>query len=244
MKAKQNSKRLFLWSGPRNISTTLMYAFAQRSDTVVYDEPLYGAYLSKTEAKEYHPGAKEIIDSMSSSYVDVIEQMLGRHKKPVAFFKNMAHHLLDVDQSFLKEGMNIILTRDPKEMLPSFDKVISNPKIEDVGYKAHVDLVERLELLQAKYVVLDATLLLKNPVGVLKKLCQACGIAFDCGMLKWNRGPRPEDGIWAKYWYGNVHRSMGFQEYKLKTTSFPARLEPLLEECRIYYDVLKKKALK
>ena len=244
MKAKQNSKRLFLWSGPRNISTTLMYAFAQRSDTVVYDEPLYGAYLLKTEAEEYHPGAKEIIDSMSSSYVYVIEQMLGRHKKPVAFFKNMAHHLLDVDENFLKEGINIILTRDPKEMLPSFDKVISNPKIEDVGYKAHVDLVERLELLKAKYVVLDATLLLKNPVGVLKKLCQACGIVFDSGMLKWNRGSRPEDGIWAKYWYGNVHQSMGFQEYKVKTTSFPARLEPLLEECRVYYDVLKKKALK
>ena len=27
------TKRICLWSGPRNVSTALMYAFAQRSDT-------------------------------------------------------------------------------------------------------------------------------------------------------------------------------------------------------------------
>jgi hypothetical protein len=34
--------RLSVWSGPRNVSTALMYSFRQRSDTVVVDEPLYG----------------------------------------------------------------------------------------------------------------------------------------------------------------------------------------------------------
>ena len=33
--------RLNVWSGPRNVSTALMYSFAQRSDTRVVDEPLY-----------------------------------------------------------------------------------------------------------------------------------------------------------------------------------------------------------
>lgn len=42
-----NIKRICLWSGPRNVSTALMY-LAQRADTVVYDEPLYAHYLSKT----------------------------------------------------------------------------------------------------------------------------------------------------------------------------------------------------
>ncbi|MBQ36281.1 MAG: sulfotransferase family protein, partial [Gemmatimonadaceae bacterium] len=32
-------QRLCLWSGPRNISTALMYCFAQRADTQVVDEP-------------------------------------------------------------------------------------------------------------------------------------------------------------------------------------------------------------
>ena len=39
-----------IWSGPRCCSTALMYSFAQRTDTVVEDEPLYAAYLTLTGA--------------------------------------------------------------------------------------------------------------------------------------------------------------------------------------------------
>lgn len=244
MKASHNCKRLFLWSGPRNISTTLMYSFAQRKDTAVFDEPLYAAYLSNSNANNYHPGAKEIIASMPCSYQSVINQMLGPQQKPVVFFKNMAHHFLKTDIELLSKGMNIILTRNPVEMLPSFDKVISNPKIEDIGYKAHVDLLKDLESNRLDYVVLDATYLLKNPEGVLRKLCKSCGIPFDSNMLEWTAGSRPEDGVWAKYWYDNVHRSTGYQPYKEKTATFPKHLLPLLKECEDYYRILQSKALK
>ena len=244
MKANSNFKRLFLWSGPRNISTTLMYSFAQRLDTVVFDEPLYGAYLSKSNAHKYHPGAKEIMASMTISYQSVFNQMLGPQKKPIAFFKNMAHHLFEPDIKLMSKGMNIILTRNPIEMLPSFDKVISNPKIDDVGYKAHVNLLNYMDSYKLDYVVLDATFLLKNPERVLRKLCKACGIAFDPTMLEWTSGSRPEDGVWAKYWYQNVHRSTGFQPYTEKSDPFPKHLLPLLKECERFYSVLVSKALK
>ena len=244
MKANSNCKRLFLWSGPRNISTTLMYSFAQRLDTVVFDEPLYGAYLSKSNAHKYHPGAKEIMASMTTSYQSVFNQMLGPQRKPVAFFKNMAHHILEPDIKLMSRGMNIILTRHPIEMLPSFDKVISNPKIDDVGYKAHVDLLNYMDSYKLDYVVLDATFLLKNPERVLRKLCKACGIAFDPTMLEWTSGSRPEDGVWAKYWYQNVHRSTGFQPYTEKSDPFPKHLLPLLKECERFYSVLVSKSLK
>ena len=244
MKANSNCKRLFLWSGPRNISTTLMYSFAQRLDTVVFDEPLYGAYLSKSNAHKYHPGAKEIMASMTISYQSVFNQMLGPQRKPVAFFKNMAHHILEPDIKLMSRGMNIILTRHPIEMLPSFDKVISNPKIDDVGYKAHVDLLNYMDSYKLDYVVLDATFLLKNPERVLRKLCKACGIAFDPTMLEWTSGSRPEDGVWAKYWYQNVHRSTGFQPYTEKSDPFPKHLLPLLKECERFYSVLVSKSLK
>lgn len=36
------------WSGPRCCSTSLMYSFAQRSDTQVLDEPLYASYLKRS----------------------------------------------------------------------------------------------------------------------------------------------------------------------------------------------------
>ena len=62
-----NSKHICLWSGPRNISTALMYAFAQREDTRVVDEPLYAHYLSSyPEAQKYHPGTDDILNSMEN----------------------------------------------------------------------------------------------------------------------------------------------------------------------------------
>jgi hypothetical protein len=45
-----------LWSGPRNVSTALMYSFAQNEAVAVIDEPLYGHYLRVTGAD--HPGRR------------------------------------------------------------------------------------------------------------------------------------------------------------------------------------------
>ena len=128
-----NTKRIFLWSGPRNISTTLMYSFAQRKDIRVFDEPLYAHYLTCTNAKEYHPDAELIIRSMECNGQLVVDEMLKNNSAEVLFFKNMTHHLLDLDKSFMKNGLNIILTRNPEDMLPSFHKVIPNPTLNDVG---------------------------------------------------------------------------------------------------------------
>ena len=243
MKVSHNCQRLFLWSGPRNISTTLMYSFAQRKDTAVFDEPLYAAYLSNSNANNYHPGAKEIMASMPCSYQSVINQMLGPQQKPVVFFKNMAHHFLKTDIELLSKGTNIILTRNPIEMLPSFDKVISNPKIEDIGYKAHVDLLKDLESNRLYYVVLDATYLLKNPEGVLRKLCKSCGIPFDSNMLEWTAGSRPEDGVWAPYWYQGVHASEGWESRTLHTGNVPASLHPVREHSLGLYHALAAHAI-
>ncbi|WP_299333883.1 sulfotransferase family protein [uncultured Psychroserpens sp.] len=236
-------KRISVWSGPRNISTALMYSFAQRQDTRVFDEPLYAYYLNNSSAKTYHPGAEEILRTMENDGSAVVEMMLNYSEKPVLFFKNMTHHILDLDRSFMKQLTNVILTRDPKEMLPSFDKVIKNPTIDDVGYKLHIDLLNEFEKQDIDYVVLDAKNVLLNPEGVLKQLCEHVGISFDKHMLNWTPAKRPEDGVWAKYWYTNVHKSSGFSTYTPKTDPFPQHLIPLLNECQPYYNQLQKLAL-
>ena len=46
-------------SGPRNVSTAIMYSFAQRSGCTVFDEPLYGIYLKDTDV--HHPGKEEVL---------------------------------------------------------------------------------------------------------------------------------------------------------------------------------------
>ncbi len=237
------TKRICLWSGPRNISTTLMYSFAQRSDTQVFDEPLYAYYLKNTKAKEYHPSAERILSTMENDGEKIIEMTLGYHEKPIVFFKHMTHHLLNLDRSFMKECVNIILTRDPVEMLPSFDKVIQNPTIDDVGYALHTDLVRYFESQNIQFIVLDAKNVLLNPKSTLEKVCNKIGIPFDQRMLHWPATTRPEDGVWAKHWYSNIHSSTGFIPYKPKTSLFPKHLYSLLNECIPHYEKLNMLSL-
>jgi hypothetical protein len=63
-------------------------------------------------------------------------------------------------------------------------------------------------------------------------------IPFEQEMLSWTAGAREEDGVWAPYWYANVHRSTGFAPYKPKEKPFPEKLSPLLGECQPYYEEL------
>lgn len=235
--------RICLWSGPRNISTALMYAFAQRPDTTVYDEPLYAHYLSKSKAKEYHPGAEEILLQMENDGSKVVDMMLGEHGSSVAFFKHMTHHLIHIDLSFLQQMQNVILTRDPKDMLPSYAKQVHQPSMQDVGYAKHLELIHYFQTHQIPYLVLDSRKVLENPEEVLSKLCGALQIPFEKAMLSWEAGARTEDGCWAKFWYKNVHQSTGFQKYKAKTAPFPAHLEALLADCEPIYQKLLEQSI-
>jgi sulfotransferase family protein len=92
-------------------------------------------------------------------------------------------------------------------------------------------------------VVLDAKQLLLDPPGVLRGACDRLGIPFHESMLRWPAGPKPEDGVWARHWYANVHASTGFSPYKPRTSDFPERLRPLLEESVPLYERLKRYAI-
>jgi len=232
-----NPRRICLWSGPRNVSTALMYAFAQRPDTRVIDEPLYAHYLRVSGAD--HPGRREVLAHLEADGPRVVrEVILGPCDRPVLFMKQMAHHLVELDRGFLGQVHNVLLIRDPIEMLPSLAKNIPAPTLRDTGLKTQVELLEQLRALGQTPPVLDAKQLLLNPRGVLSALCERLSIPFDDAMLSWPAGPRPEDGIWAKHWYHNLHQSTGFAPYQPKTDPFPDHLRPLLAECQPLYAAL------
>ena len=116
-------KKICLWSGPRNISTALMYSFAQRDDTRVVDEPLYGHYLHKTGVR--HPGREEIMAEFNCDNF-VMKNLLNlndENGKEVLFLKQMTKHLVDVDRDLLPKFKNILLIRNPRDMLPSLQKI-------------------------------------------------------------------------------------------------------------------------
>ncbi len=237
---KDQTVRICLWSSPRNISTALMYSFAQRTDTKVVDEPFYGFYLSHTSAKEYHPGAVEIMQAMEHDGNTVIRTMMGPQDKPVVFYKNMTHHMLDLDISFTSKVVNIILTREPLQMINSFSKVVDKPKMKDIGYQAQVDLLNYFKKIGATFMVIDASDILLNPHKALDAMCRKARIEFQPAMLSWKAGRRKEDGIWAKYWYSNVHQSTGFDAYEEKKIEVSDALKPLVKRCEPLYNYLKQ----
>lgn len=234
--------RLSVWSGPRNVSTALMYSFRERPDTVVLDEPLYGHYLRVTGAG--HPGEKEVMAAMDCDGDRVVrEVILGPCERPVLFMKNMAHHLVELDRSFLSRLTNVLLIRDPKEMLPSLAEQLPDPTLRDTGLAKQAEILDLILERDEEPVVLDAKHLLLDPPGVLRIACEKLGISFYEAMLSWPPGPKPEDGVWARYWYDSVHASTGFAPYRPKTGPFPERLEPLLLECRPFYERLRRFAI-
>lgn len=231
---------LNLISGPRNISTALMYSFAQRSDTEVVDEPFYACYLSRTQAE--HPGKEEVLRSQSSDEEIVMHELFQKRAKSVLFIKNMAHHIEVLNDDFLSQCINIFLIRDPKQLIASYAQVIDNPSMRDIGIEYEYELFQKIS--NQKSIVIDSGLLLQNPESVLRQVCENAGIKFETKMLSWAAGPKKYDGVWAPHWYANVHRSTGFEKQATSDRPLPKKLEPLNESASVYYQKLLQYALK
>jgi hypothetical protein len=235
--------RLLLWSGPRNVSTALMYSFAQRPDTRVVDEPLYAHYLRVSGAN--HPARDEVLRAQDNDGARVVRDViLGACDRPVLFVKQMAHHLVELDRAFLAQTTNVLLVRDPGEMLPSLMQQIPEPTLRDAAYATQTELYDELRRIGQDPVVLDAREVLLDPRAVLAELCARVGIPFEPAMLHWKPGARSEDGVWAAHWYHSVHLSTGFQPYHAKQGPFPRKLKALLEQCRPHYERLQALAIK
>ncbi len=233
-------KTICLWSSPRNVSTAMMYSFAQRSDIKVIDEPLYAHYLS--HSKVIHPGQEEILASQNNNGNEVMQQILKKNDAEILFCKQMTHHLMQMDFDFLKQTKNIIFIRNPKDIIFSYSKVIPKPTLDDIGIKMQFELMHYLHKNNLHCIVLSAEDLLANPKIILEKICNNLEIPFDESMLSWQKGARSEDGVWAKYWYNNVHQSTGFLPFNTVKKTLNSHQEELYQSCKQYYlELIKHK---
>lgn len=232
-----------LISGPRNISTALMYAFAQRSDMKVLDEPFYGYYLQYARRGTKHPSEKNIIQSMPTGLEEIVSGITKMTSEGHVFVKGMAHHFFTDEPSFILPWKNVILIRHPQKLIASFAKVIEKPTLNDIGIEKATKLFGYLKQNHREPLVIESDELLKNPRRYLEQICIALQIPFDDKMLSWKKGGIPEDGIWAKHWYHNTHQSTGFIKAETAMPPIPKGLEPLLEEAIPLYETLYKKAL-
>jgi hypothetical protein len=175
-----------------------------------------------------------------------MRDLLARQRDPardILFMKQMAHHLVDIDRDFMRKACNIFLIRDPRQMLPSLTVQMPHAKFADTGLETQWHLYRGLTDAGQQPAILDSRELLLDPGTVLEKLCAHLEITYTDDMLSWPAGARPEDGIWAPHWYHTVHRSTGFS-VEVAKENFPERLEPLLAQCKPWYDRLYEHAIR
>ena len=230
--------RVAMWSGPRNISTALMRSWENRSDTAVLDEPMYAAYLSRTQLD--HPGREEIIASQDTDLNRVIELLLDRDDTAVLYAKHMAQHVPDdLDLAWTLRQHNALLIREPREVVASYVRARESCEPEDIGLLQQVRLHRYWREQGLDVPVIDSADFLADPEAYLRRLCAWAGIEFESAMLSWPAGPRESDGVWAKYWYDAVHASTGFSAWRPREFTLSDHDAAVAEACRTAYDELR-----
>lgn len=235
-----------MWSGPRNLSTALMYSFAARGDCAVRDEPFYAAYLAATGLD--HPMRAAVIAAGETDPLRVAAACAAKPPagKALCYQKHMTQHMIEgFPLSFMDACTNVFLIRHPARVVASYLAKRENPGPDDLGFARQAALFDRVaDRAGAAPCVIDSADIRRNPMTTLSKLCAALGIAFTPRMLTWPQGPRPFDGAWAPHWYGAVHRSTGFDGAEGPLPDLPPEARALADGALADYQRLASHALR
>jgi hypothetical protein len=225
--------RVAMWSGPRNISTALMRSWENRPDCRVVDEPLYAYYLAETGLD--HPARDEVIAAGEVSWQAVVAELTAP-TEGIYYQKHMTHHLIpQLPRDWIGELTNVLLIRDPAEVVASYVRSRADVVAEDIGLVQQAELYDQLD---GEVPVLDAADFLRDPEGYLRWLCRHIGVDFTDSMLHWPAGPRASDGVWAPYWYDAVLASTGFEPYRPRHVELDGAALEAAERSRPDYDRL------
>ena len=231
--------RIACWSGPRNISTALMRSWSSRNDTFVSDEPFYAFYLKEAGLK--HPMAKEIIAHYPNTYEEVINSINKEipESKKIWYQKHMAHHLINLENiEWIKDFHNCFLIRHPKDVISSYIRKNKLNNINELGYPQQYELIEYLQKFKKNILVIDSSILLNNPKGILSDWCNHLNIKFDEKMLHWNEGSYSTDGIWWQHWYNSVINTTKFKKFENRSNNIPKEYHSIYDEALYYYKKL------
>ena len=223
--------RIAMWSGPRNLSTAMMYSFAARDDTSVWDEPFYAPYLALTGLD--HPMRAEILAAHETDPDRVAAQCGGNipDGASVWYQKHMCQHMVDgIDRSFMKDCVNVFLIRHPARVIASYHAKHENPQLSDIGAIEQAALFDQVaNATGTAPVVIDSSDIRANPADLIPKLCAAIGLNFQPQMLRWPAGGHASDGVWAKHWYPAVWKSTGFAGSEGPLPKLSQAHQPILE---------------
>ncbi|MFZ3580713.1 HAD family hydrolase [Loktanella sp. DJP18] len=229
-----------MWSGPRNLSTAMMYAFGARPDCAVWDEPFYAPYLAQTGID--HPMRDAILAAHDADAARVAARCSGPipDGKPHFYMKHMPHQMVvGFPLDWAADCVNVHLIRHPARVVASYGAKRNSATDTDIGFAAQSALYDLIGGL-----VIDSADIRADPAGMLRTLCHAIGLPFDPAMLSWPKGGHPQDGVWATHWYGAIHASTGFAGPEGPLPVLPGEAAALVKRAMPHYDHLSEQALK
>ncbi|WP_372781961.1 hypothetical protein [Phenylobacterium sp.] len=235
------TRRIAMWSGPRNISTAMMRSFENRPDCAVVDEPFYAAYLAGTGLD--HPMRDEVLASQAQDWRVVAERLVSDAPAAVFYQKQMAHHMLPgFGVEWTAACRNAFLIRDPAGVLASYVKKRAEVSLEDIGVVRQRELFDReADRLGRAPPVVEGADVLADPPGMLAALCDAVDIPYTDEMLSWRAGRRDSDGVWAPAWYEAVERSTGFEaSERAPAPPLTDALKRIADQARPHYEALAR----
>jgi hypothetical protein len=151
----------------------------------------------------------------------------------------MAHHVSrDMDLSWTLEFRNVLLIRDPAEVVASYVRARESCEPDDIGIPQQGWLLELWDEHDVEVPIVDAGEFLRAPEPHLRRLCDWLGIPFSARMLSWPVGPRESDGVWAPHWYAAVWASTGFEPWRPREPSLSGHDAAVADECRPVYAAL------
>ena len=236
--------RIAMWSGPRNLSTAMMYSFAARGDCAVVDEPFYAAYLALTGLG--HPMRDQILASQSQDPVVVAREICGSNpdEKPHFYQKHMTQHMVPgVPRAWMADVKNVFLIRHPARVIASYAAKRENPVLDDIGFRQQAELFGQVRDMGGEPAGIDSHDIRADPEAALRRLCAAIGLESTANMLTWPKGGHPDDGVWAQHWYGAVWQSVGFAEPEGALPEVPENLQPVLQAALPYYEAMKRETI-
>jgi hypothetical protein len=227
---------LVLWSAPRSRSTAFERMMIERGDHVVFDEPFSARYYYSPERRSTRYQS-EIADSTASA---IVARLLEAARSQPVFVKDMAYHASGLlTEELLGEFVNTFLVREPRAALASFARKWPDLTEEEAGYErlGEAFAVAR-QLMDETPPVLEADDLASEPAARVRAWCDAVGIPFLAGALRWEPGMPAEWELWRD-WYETVAQSSGFEKPgPAEPAVLDDRLELIATRAQSVYDEL------
>ncbi|WP_420640168.1 sulfotransferase family protein [Candidatus Poriferisocius sp.] len=240
---KAMNKIVALWAVPRSTSTAFEWMMRMRGDMTCFHEP-FGEVWYQGESPDWPRLQPDSVRTPGLTYESAWNTVRAAAAEGPVFVKDFPHYLRALwSDAFFDCFTHSFLIRDPAKAHWSMYRHWPDFHIDETGYPEQRALFDELTAKSGRVPpVIDSDDLLTDPAGVVAAWCEAVGIPFIEGALRWTPGARDEVSWWdGGSFHENLRHSRGLEPQSPRSvdiTAAPRRVREAYEITRPHYDHL------